>query len=47
MIMPWIRNSSVVCMLFLPIFGMVSVQLFNGKFFYCNDPSRRTLDECQ
>ena len=40
-------NILIVYMLFLLIFGMVGVQLFNGKFFYCNDPSRRTLDECQ
>lgn len=42
-----VLNILIVYMLFLLIFGMVGVQLFNGKFFFCNDPSRRTLDECQ
>ena len=26
---------------------MIAVQLFNGKFFFCNDISKSTADECQ
>ena len=40
-------NILIVYMLFLLIFAMVGVQLFNGKFFFCNDESRHNADECQ
>ena len=29
------------------IFAVIAVQLFNGKFFYCNDYSKSTAEECQ
>ena len=29
------------------IFAVVGVQLFNGKFFYCTDYSKTTVEECQ
>ena len=29
------------------IFAVIAVQLFNGKFFYCNDPSKEDAEECQ
>jgi len=40
-------NILIVYMLFLLIFAMVGVQLFNGKFFFCSDASRHNADECQ
>merc|ERR1719507_2080225 len=40
-------NFLIVYMLFLLIFAMVGVQLFNGKFFFCNDASRHNAEECQ
>merc|ERR550517_1104478 len=40
-------NILIVYMLFLLIFAMVGVQLFNGKFFYCSDESKSTAEECQ
>ena len=40
-------NILIVYMLFLLIFAMVGVQLFNGKFFYCNDGSKHNAEECQ
>lgn len=40
-------NILIVYMLFLAIFAMVGVQLFNGTFFFCSDESKRTADECQ
>ena len=40
-------NILIVYMLFLLIFAMVGVQLFNGKFFFCNDASRHNAEECQ
>ena len=29
------------------IFAVIAVQLFNGKFFYCTDYSKTTVEECQ
>ena len=29
------------------IFAVVGVQLFNGKFFYCNDESKNNAEDCQ
>ena len=40
-------NILIVYILFLLIFAMVGVQLFNGKFFYCNDGSKHNAEECQ
>ena len=40
-------NILIVYILFLLIFAMVGVQLFNGKFFFCNDKSKSTAEECQ
>ena len=40
-------NILIVYMLFLAIFAMVGVQLFNGKFFYCTDTSKEDAEECQ
>ncbi|QQP56288.1 Uncharacterized protein FKW44_000902, partial [Caligus rogercresseyi] len=40
-------NILIVYMLFLLIFAMVGVQLFNGKFFYCSDASKHNAEECQ
>ena len=40
-------NILIVYLLFLLIFAMVGVQLFNGKFFFCNDESKTTAAECQ
>ena len=40
-------NILIVYVLFLLIFAMVGVQLFNGKFFYCNDESKHNAEECQ
>lgn len=42
-----VANILIVYMLFLLIFAMVGVQLFNGKFFYCSDESKHTAEECQ
>ncbi len=40
-------NILIVYILFLLIFAMVGVQLFNGKFFFCTDSSKLTEAECQ
>ncbi|XP_057324911.1 voltage-dependent calcium channel type A subunit alpha-1 isoform X2 [Microplitis mediator] len=40
-------NILIVYILFQFIFAVIAVQLFNGKFFYCNDESKRTKEECQ
>ena len=40
-------NILIVYILFLLIFAMVGVQLFNGKFFYCTDLSKHSAAECQ
>ena len=42
-----VLNILIVYILFLLIFAMVGVQLFNGKFFYCTDPSKEDAEECQ
>lgn len=36
----------IVYALFMLIFAVIAVELFKGKFYYCNDISRRTEDEC-
>lgn len=40
-------NILIVYMLFQFIFAVIAVQLFNGRFFYCNDESKLTKEECQ
>ncbi|XP_063983728.1 voltage-dependent calcium channel type A subunit alpha-1 isoform X7 [Diachasmimorpha longicaudata] len=40
-------NILIVYILFQFIFAVIAVQLFNGKFFYCNDASKRTKADCQ
>ena len=40
-------NIMVVYILFMFIFAVVAVQLFKGRFFYCNDLSKRTESQCQ
>ncbi|KAF4525433.1 hypothetical protein B566_EDAN004176, partial [Ephemera danica] len=40
-------NILIVYILFHFIFAVIAVQLFNGKFFFCNDESKHTSDECQ
>ena len=40
-------NILVVYLLFHFIFAVIAVQLFNGKFFYCNDDSKEDAEECQ
>merc|ERR1719192_2392174 len=40
-------NILIVYILFLLIFAMVGVQLFNGKFFYCTDISKTNAMDCQ
>ncbi|XP_057712743.1 voltage-dependent R-type calcium channel subunit alpha-1E-like [Corythoichthys intestinalis] len=40
-------NILIVYQLFMFIFAVIAVQLFKGKFFYCNDSSMNTEKECQ
>ncbi|KAF5405242.1 hypothetical protein PHET_01289 [Paragonimus heterotremus] len=40
-------NILIVYWLFQFIFAVIAVQLFQGKFFYCNDISKMTREECQ
>ncbi|CAK1599480.1 unnamed protein product [Parnassius mnemosyne] len=40
-------NILIVYILFQFIFAVIAVQLFNGKFFNCNDISKNTLQDCQ
>ncbi|VDM36391.1 unnamed protein product [Toxocara canis] len=39
-------NILVVYFLFQFIFGVIAVQLFNGKFFFCTDKTKRYAHEC-
>ncbi|XP_032666768.1 voltage-dependent calcium channel type A subunit alpha-1 isoform X1 [Odontomachus brunneus] len=39
-------NILIVYILFQFIFAVIAVQLFNGKFFYCNDESKYTKEDC-
>ena len=36
----------IVYALFMLIFAVIAVELFKGKFYYCNDSSKRTEEEC-
>ena len=40
-------NILIVYILFQFIFAVIGVQLFNGKFFACNDKSKHKAEECQ
>ena len=40
-------NILIVYILFHFIFAVIGVQLFNGKFFFCNDESMEDADTCQ
>lgn len=40
-------NILIVYLLFHFIFAVIAVQLFNGKFFYCNDESMEDGETCQ
>ncbi|CAB3996445.1 voltage-dependent N-type calcium channel subunit alpha-1B-like isoform X1 [Paramuricea clavata] len=40
-------NIILITLLFLFIFAVIGVQLFQGKLFYCTDPSKRTEDTCK
>ncbi|XP_047188151.1 voltage-dependent R-type calcium channel subunit alpha-1E isoform X9 [Scophthalmus maximus] len=40
-------NILIVYQLFMFIFAVIAVQLFKGKFFYCNDSSMNSEKECQ
>ncbi|XP_056598703.1 voltage-dependent R-type calcium channel subunit alpha-1E [Triplophysa dalaica] len=42
-----VLNILIVYKLFMFIFAVIAVQLFKGKFFYCNDGSMGTQKECQ
>ncbi|XP_057290676.1 voltage-dependent calcium channel type A subunit alpha-1-like isoform X2 [Hydractinia symbiolongicarpus] len=37
----------IITFIILFIFACIGVQLFQGKFFYCTDPSKMTREECQ
>nr|VZI37936.1 unnamed protein product [Spirometra erinaceieuropaei] len=40
-------NILIVFCLFQFIFAVIAVQLLQGKFFYCNDASKPSKEECQ
>ncbi|XP_022254974.1 voltage-dependent calcium channel type A subunit alpha-1-like [Limulus polyphemus] len=40
-------NILIVYILFQFIFAVIAVQLFNGRFFFCNDESKLTRSECE
>ncbi|KAK2174860.1 hypothetical protein NP493_771g00002 [Ridgeia piscesae] len=40
-------NIMIVYLLFQFIFGVIAVQLFKGRFFYCTDSSKNTEEKCQ
>lgn len=40
-------NILIVYMLFQFIFAVIAVQLFNGRFWYCNDEFKLTKIDCQ
>ncbi|CAB4001908.1 voltage-dependent N-type calcium channel subunit alpha-1B-like isoform X1, partial [Paramuricea clavata] len=42
-----VANILLITVLFLFIFAVIGVQLFQGKFFYCTDPSKMFEDECK
>ena len=40
-------NILIITIMFLFVFAAMGVQLFNGQFFYCSDPSKRTPIDCR
>ncbi|XP_071506831.1 voltage-dependent calcium channel type A subunit alpha-1-like isoform X9 [Diadema antillarum] len=42
-----VTNIAIVYILFMFIFAVIGVQLFKGKFYYCNDFSKLTEEECK
>ncbi|XP_073235068.1 voltage-dependent L-type calcium channel subunit alpha-1D-like [Porites lutea] len=42
-----VRNILLITLLFYFIFAVVGVQLFKGKFWFCNDQSKMTKEACQ
>ncbi|XP_071746366.1 voltage-dependent calcium channel type A subunit alpha-1 isoform X5 [Lepeophtheirus salmonis] len=42
-----VTNILIVYILFQFIFAVIAVQLFNGKFFFCSDGSKKTPEDCQ
>ncbi|KAG7269325.1 hypothetical protein CRUP_031845 [Coryphaenoides rupestris] len=42
-----VLNILIVYQLFMFIFAVIAVQLFKGKFFYCNDASMNSEKECR
>ncbi|KAK3700089.1 hypothetical protein QZH41_015046, partial [Actinostola sp. cb2023] len=42
-----VLNILIITVLFLFIFSVIGVQLFQGKFYTCTDPSKMTERECQ
>nr|XP_018900706.1 PREDICTED: voltage-dependent calcium channel type A subunit alpha-1 [Bemisia tabaci] len=40
-------NILIVYILFQFIFAVIAVQLFNGRFFFCNDESKMNAEDCQ
>ncbi|KAJ7339584.1 hypothetical protein OS493_005987 [Desmophyllum pertusum] len=42
-----VLNILIITILFLFIFSVIGVQLFQGKFFLCDDSSKMTEEECQ
>lgn len=43
---PSIANVLIVCLLFFVVFGILGVQLFGGKFHYCNDAAILHKNDC-
>jgi hypothetical protein len=39
-------NVSIVMLMFFVIFGILGVQVFNGRFYRCNDPSAVDMESC-
>jgi len=42
-----IGNIMIVTLLFQFLFAVIGIQLFKGTFFYCNDDSKVTAEECK
>lgn len=42
-----VLNILIVYVLFMFIFGVVAVQLFKGRFFYCTDESKEFEHDCR
>ena len=42
-----VLNIMIVYLLFQFIFGVIAVQLFKGRFFYCTDASKNKEEDCK